>query len=68
MSSSKDFFQAEKGDHVRIADENKVVKAHGIGSEIVKCVVNSGKVSEVKVRDVLYVPSLGLNVLSVKSG
>ena len=64
-SSSKDFFKefsAQKGGRVRLADHNKVVKVHGIGSGTVKCVVNSGKVFEVKVLDLLHVSSLGSNL------
>ncbi|CAK9820236.1 Copia protein [Anthophora plagiata] len=69
MSSSREFFQefnVERGGHVRLADEEKMVDVHGIGSGTVKCVIDSDRVSEMKVRDVLYVPSLGSSLLSVR--
>lgn len=49
-----------------LADERKVVKVQEIDSGVINCVLDSNAVSEMKVCDVLYVLTLGSNLLSVK--
>ncbi|CAK9797029.1 Copia protein [Anthophora quadrimaculata] len=66
MSSTKEFFQefnAEKGGHVRLADDEKTVEVHGIGSGTVKCVVDSNQVSEMKLHDVLLIDTTSNEVI-----
>ena len=68
MSSSREFFTtfdpSIKG-FVQLADNSKKSEVQGMGSSIIKCAVD-GQVNEVKVQNVLYLPTFGSNLLSVK--
>ena len=69
MLQKKNLFEdldTSKTGHVCLADDKNRVKVEGIGSAAIKCVNDSGKTSVIKVRDVLYVPGLGANLLSVQ--
>ena len=51
--------------YVRLAD-NKLDEGKGIGKGAMKCIVERDKVSQINIDDVLYVPKLASNLLSVK--
>ena len=60
MVSSRDFsdhFNSKKEGHVYLADEGKTAKIKGIGSGAIKFVVASDTVAEIKISDVLHVPT-----------
>lgn len=69
MTSNRNFFTSfnsdEKG-HVLLADEGEAVKVDGKGSGIIKYCANNGEVIDVRVDNVLYIPRLSSNLLSVK--
>ena len=71
MVNTKDFFKtfdSNRKGHVRLADDGKLAAVQGIGSGSIKCSLGKSKqkIAEICVSDVLYVPSLGSNLLSVK--
>ena len=68
MTISKKIFSefdpSVKG-HVLLAEENTTSEVKGMGSGVIKCIVD-GQIREIPVQNVLYVPSLSSNLLSVK--
>ena len=68
MTASKEFFTefdpSMKGS-VQLAERGKNCAVQGIGSGILKCVVEN-EIQALKVKNVLYVPTLGSSLLSVK--
>ena len=68
MTISKEIFSefdpSVKG-HVLLAEENTTSEVKGMGSAVIKCIVD-GQIREIPVQNVLYVPSLSSNLLSVK--
>lgn len=69
MAQTKDFFRnldLSRRGHVRLADDEKLADVKGIGSGVIKCAPGGEKITELIMRDVLYVPSFGSNLLSVK--
>ena len=68
MVNTPEFFNfldpSRKG-YVRLAD-NKLAEVKGIGKGAIKCIVKRDKVSQINIDDVLYVPKLASNLLSVK--
>lgn len=67
MTNNKEFFTELKSTTQRIdlAGEGHTVPATGIGSGIIKCQLSDGSSTEVRLRDVLYVPQLDGGLLSV---
>lgn len=68
MVTSRDFFECfhSKGKvHVRLADEKKIAEIQGTGSGGINCATGSSIV-EMEINNVLYVSTLGSNLLSVK--
>ncbi|XP_051163516.1 uncharacterized protein LOC127282958 [Leptopilina boulardi] len=67
MTTSKDTFDdydpSVKG-FVQLADSGKSCEVKGKGSGTIKCIVD-GYLKEIKIHNVLYVPSLSSNLLSV---
>ena len=51
---------------MRLADDEKLAEVKGIGSGVIKFATGGEKITELKMRDVLYVPSFGSNLLAVK--
>ena len=68
MVNTPNFFNnldpSRKG-YVRLAD-NKLAEVKGIGKGAIKCIVKKDKVSQINIDDVLYVPKLASNLLSVR--
>lgn len=66
MVNNKSFFcfDSRMKDNVRLAD-GRYAKIEGIGSGTIKCVQNGNNIRNIKV-DVLYVPTLETNLLSVR--
>lgn len=67
MSSSRDFFTEIEAtrDGVKLAD-GKVAKVEGIGRGMLKCAGHEGQTICLNVANVLYVPTLNDNLLSVR--
>ena len=68
MTISKDFFidfDSNIKGFVRLADPDKVSKIEGKGSGAIKFIVD-GKQTQLKIKDVLYVPSFESNLVSVR--
>lgn len=68
MCTSKDVFvtfDPSKKGHVELAELNKSSEVQGIGSAVIKCIVDD-QVKEFHLKDVLYIPSLSCNLISGK--
>lgn len=68
MVQSPDFFSkidSSKKGFVSLADERKAQIA-GKGSGAIKCSIGKEKISDLEINDVLLVPGLGTNLLSVR--
>lgn len=55
-----------KKGHVRLSDNEKILKVEGVGSGFVTCVSNLKNSTPIKFENVLFVPDLGSNLVSVK--
>lgn len=69
MACKRDLFvtlKLEKGGFVSLADENVNVKVEGIGKCVINCQLNSGEVKKIVIDNVLYVPRLSSNLVSIK--
>lgn len=52
-------------DNVKLAD-GKITKVAEIGAGVIKCISVDDKIIQIKITDVLFVPALDENLLSVK--
>lgn len=69
MVNSKEFFtdlKLQPKGYVRLTDNDKFLEVQGIGSGTINCIVGEEKTNGLKINNVLYVPKLGTNLLSVK--
>lgn len=69
MACVKDFFVSldlnRKG-HVSLADEKVLVEIQGIGTCTIKNFLNNGETKEIVIKNVLYMPRLSSNLISMK--
>lgn len=68
MSNDKEFFTeftSTVKDKITVAD-GKEITSYGIGDGYINCLISPTKTSKVQVKNVLYVPELDGNLLSVK--
>lgn len=69
MACSKDFFVSldyKRKGYVSLADEDVKREVQGTGSCVVKCILNDEKIQEITLDNVLYVPRLSSNLISIK--